>query len=46
MADADVEMIADALTDAVVTKQREDAAVMRAATADATKEKTADATDS
>ena len=41
-------MIADALTDAdaVVTKQRKDAAVMKTATADATKEKTADATDS
>ncbi len=46
MAGADAEMIADALTDAAVTKQREDAAVTRAATADATKEKNADATDS
>ena len=46
--DADEEMIADSLTDAdaVVTKQRADAAVTRAAIADATKEKTADATDS
>ena len=48
MEDAAAEMIADALTDAdaVVTKQRKDAAVMKTATADATKEKTADATDS
>ncbi len=43
---SDAEMIADALTDAAVTKQRADAVVTRAATADATKEKNADATDS